>query len=179
LNGKNIFSSIFYALVLSLKLIKKRSDMKKLVLIVLSGMMLLGCQSAVNTVANKETSMHREIVDISRVSTDSFLQDRLEIIRVDKKEQKDGLLRVQVTVKNIRTSFGAQASSWIMGDNPYQIVYRFTWLDQEGMEVETAASTWIPTAIMPGDTVRFKAIAPHPRCKDFSLAIKENKDARD
>jgi len=152
--------------------------MKKLVVIVLSGIMLVACQSTVNTVGNKEKSMQREAVDVSRVSTDGFLQGRLEILRVDKKQQDDGLLRVQVTARNIRTGFWAQASSWFMGDNPYQVAYRFTWLDQDGMEVETAASTWIPKIIIPGDTVRFKAISPNPRCKDFSLAIKENKGAR-
>jgi uncharacterized protein YcfL len=84
-----------------------------------------------------------------------------------------------VTAINVRTGFWAQASSWFMRDNPYQVAYRFTWLDQDGMEVETAASTWIPIIIIiPGDTVRFKAISPNLRCKDFSLAIRENKDAR-
>jgi uncharacterized protein YcfL len=79
----------------------------------------------------------------------------------------------------VRTGFWAQATSWFMRDNPYQVAYRFTWLDQDGMEVETAASTWIPIIIIiPGDTVRFKAISPNLRCKDFSLAIRENKDAR-
>jgi len=152
--------------------------MSKLIVMVLSAIVLFGCQSTVNTVDNKEKSMHREAVDVSRVSTDSFLDGRLEIVRVDKSEQNDGLLRVQVTVRNIRTGFWAQIGSWFMGDNPYQVAYRFTWLDIDGMEVETAASTWLPKIIIPGDTVRFKAISPNPRCKDFSLAIRENKDAR-
>jgi len=152
--------------------------MSKLIVMVLSAIVLFGCQSTVNTVDNKEKSMHREAVDVSRVSTDSFLDGRLEIVRVDKSEQNDGLLRVQVTVRNIRTGFWAQIGSWFMGDNPYQVAYRFTWLDIDGMEVETAASTWLPKTIIPGDTVRFKAISPNPRCKDFSLAIRENKDAR-
>jgi hypothetical protein len=48
--------------------------------------MLFGCQSTVNTLENKEKSMQREAVGVSNVSTDSFLQGRLKIIRVDKKE---------------------------------------------------------------------------------------------
>ncbi|MDC9727822.1 MAG: YcfL family protein [Methyloprofundus sp.] len=151
--------------------------MKKL-MIVLSSIMLLACQATVNTVDNKKKSMQREAVDVSNVSTDSFLEGRLTIVRVDKSEQNDGLLKVQVTVINNRTGFWAQLGSWFMGDNPYQVAYRFTWLDKDGMEVETAASTWLPKTIIPGDTVRFKAISPNPRCKDFSLAIRENDNAR-
>lgn len=147
-------------------------------MIVLSSIMLLACQATVNTVDNKQKSMQREAVDVSNVSTDSFLEGRLTIVRVDKSEQNDGLLKVQVTVINNRTGFWAQLGSWFMGDNPYQVAYRFTWLDKDGMEVETAASTWLPKTIIPGDTVRFKAISPNPRCKDFSLAIRENDNAR-
>lgn len=147
-------------------------------MIVLSSVMLLACQATVNTVDNKQKSMQREAVDVSNVSTDSFLEGRLTIVRVDKSEQNDGLLKVQVTVINNRTGFWAQLGSWFMGDNPYQVAYRFTWLDKDGMEVETAASTWLPKTIIPGDTVRFKAISPNPRCKDFSLAIRENDNAR-
>ncbi|TXL05332.1 hypothetical protein BMR07_06205 [Methylococcaceae bacterium CS1] len=90
----------------------------------------------------------------------------------------DGLLKVQVTARNVRTGFWDQASSWYMGDNPYQIAYRFTWLDIDGMEVNTAASTWIPMTVVPGDTVRLHAISPNPRCKDFILSIRENDAAR-
>jgi uncharacterized protein YcfL len=71
-----------------------------------------------------------------------------------------------------------QISTWFMGDNPYQIEYRFTWLDKNGMEVKTAAGTWIPVSIVPGDTVRFNAVAPNPSCKDFLLSIRENISAR-
>jgi uncharacterized protein YcfL len=65
-----------------------------------------------------------------------------------------------------------------MGDNPYQIAYRFTWLDIDGMQVNTAASTWIPLTVVPGDTVRLNAMSPNPRCKDFTLSIRENDPAR-
>ncbi len=152
--------------------------MKKLFIIVLACYGLIACQSTVNTLDNKNKVMQQEPVDISHVSTDGFLQNRLEVVRVDKKEQRDGLLKVQVTLKNIRTGFWSQLGSWIMGDNPYQIAYRFTWLDSDGMEVETATSTWIPKTIIPGDTVRVTAISPNNECKDFTLSLRENDVAR-
>jgi uncharacterized protein YcfL len=141
-------------------------------------LMLCGCQSTVDTVENKQKNMQRDSVDTSRVSTDGFLQGRLKIIRVDKKQQPSGLLKVQVTARNTRTGFWSELGSWFMGDNPYHITYRFTWLDKDGMEVETAASTWIPLTVLPGDTIRLRAVSPNSRCKDFALSLREDLDAR-
>ncbi|NYT47271.1 MAG: hypothetical protein H0A75_06515 [Candidatus Methanofishera endochildressiae] len=88
------------------------------------------------------------------MSTDAFLKNRLEIIAVNKKELADGLLKVQVTARNVRTGFWDQASSWYMGDNPYQIAYRFTWLDIEGLGRTTPANPRFPKiTVVPGDIV--------------------------
>lgn len=152
--------------------------MKKLLIIVLSYYLLIACQSTVNTLDNKDKIMHQNPVDISRISTDDFLQNRLKVVRVDKKVQRDGLLKVQVTLKNMRTGFWAQIGAWFTGDNPYQIAYRFTWLDNNGIEVETATSTWIPKIIIPGDTVRITSISPNSKSKDFTLSLRENDNAR-
>jgi uncharacterized protein YcfL len=137
-----------------------------------------GCQSTVNTVENKNKTMKVEEVDTSRISTDSFLRRRLQFTRVNKVEKADGLLMVQVSAKNTRSGFFDQLSTWFMGDYPYQIEYRFSWFNKDGMEVQTATNTWIPKSIIPGDTVHFKAVAPNPSCKDFQLSIKENVNAR-
>ncbi len=140
--------------------------------IVLGGL-LCGCQNTVDTVANRQTDMQRRQVDTSRISTDSFIKRRLKIIRVDKVMRPDGLLQVQVTALNNRTGFFYELGSWFMNDNPYKIAYRFSWLDQNGMEVKTAASTWIPMTVIPGDSIRLQAVAPNPRCHDFILSLKE------
>ena len=154
--------------------------MKKILMlnVIVSIVFLTACQSTVNTVENKNKSMQTQEVDTSNISTDSFLRRRLQITRVNKVENPDGLLRVQVSAKNTRSGFFDQLSTWYMGDNPYQIEYRFTWFDKNGMEVKTATKTWIPLSVMPGDTVNLSAVAPNPLCKDFQLSIKENVDAR-
>jgi len=148
--------------------------MQKILIVFVACLMLCACQSTVNTVENKSKTMQRSSVDTSRVSTDSFLRRRLKIERVDKVQQKDGLLKVQVTAKNVRTGFWDQIGTWFMGDNPYQITYRFSWLDHDGMNVETATSTWIPMSVMPGDTIRIMSVSPNSKCKDFFLSIREN-----
>ena len=152
--------------------------MQKIYIITLICLLLFGCQATVNTVENEQKNRQLEVVDTSRVSTDAFLKKRLEIVSVDKRELDGGLLKVQVTARNVRTGFWAQLASWFMGDNPYQIAYRFTWLDINGMQVDTATSTWIPMTVIPGDSVRLNAISPNPRCKDFTLSIRENEAAR-
>lgn len=137
--------------------------------------MLTGCfQDTVNTVENSEKNMQAQSVDIQKVSTDSFLKGRLKIVRVDKVTLPDGLLKVQVSALNVRTGFFSEIWSWFTNDNPYSITYRFTWLDQNGMEVNTAASTWIPLTVVPGDTIRLSAVSPNSRCKDFVLSLREN-----
>lgn len=148
------------------------------ILIVLGCLLLSACQSTVNTVENKEKHMQRDSVDTSKVHTDNFLKRRLIIQRIDKVDLPGGFLKVQVTAKNIRTSLADQIGTWFMGDNPYQITYRFSWLDKNGMAVKTAAQTWVPLNVIPGDVVRFSAIAPNPRCKDFTLSLRENVAAR-
>ncbi len=142
--------------------------------VVVTGLLLIGCQDTVNTVGNRESNMQREKVDTSRVSTDSFINRRLKIERVDKKIKADGLMLVQVTAKNVRTGFFSEIGSWFMNDNPYKITYRFSWLDKDGMAVNTAASTWIPMTVIPGDTIRIQAVSPNSRCRDFILSLREN-----
>ncbi len=152
--------------------------MLKRLIIINTYALLLACQATVNTIENTETTMQRQEVDTSKIATDDFLKRRLAIDRVDKVEMPDGLLKVQVTATNTRTSFWDQASSWFMKDNPYQIAYRFGCLDENGMDVNTGSQTWIPMSVIPGDTIRIMAISPNARCKDFTLSIRENQDAR-
>ena len=152
--------------------------MKKSLIIIASCLLLFACQATVNTVENTDKSMQRQAVDTSKISTDNFLRRRLVIDRIDKVELPDGLLKVQVTATNLRTSFWDQVSSWYMKDNPYQIAYRFSWLDENGMDVKTGTQTWIPMTVIPGDTIRIMAVSPNARCKDFTLSIKENQEAR-
>jgi uncharacterized protein YcfL len=46
-------------------------------------------------------------------------------------------------------------------------------MDSNGMEVQTATSTWKEIDLIPGETKRIQSIGPTPRCKDFVVSIKE------
>jgi uncharacterized protein YcfL len=82
-------------------------------------------------------------------------------------------MMVQVTLRSDRVGFFSEMWSGITGENPYKIAYRFNWLDEAGMEVKTASSTWTELDLIPGETRRIQSVAPNARCKDFMLGLKE------
>jgi hypothetical protein len=137
--------------------------------IILTGV-LTGCMDTVNTTENTEKSMQRNFVKNKRVVTDGYLDRRLEVLRVDSETLPNGLLRVQVTLKSTRTGFW----DWLIkGDSPYKISYRFTWLNNAGMAINTASSVWTEKDVLPGDTVWISSVGPNSQCKDFVLKLRE------
>ena len=150
-----------------------RIKMNIWLLAAIPAMLLCGCQNTVNTVRPTEQVMRPQTIDGKKVYTDAFLNSRLKFESIIKNEQPDGLLKVQVTAVNVRVGPLDQFWSWFYWDNPYKISYRFTWLDRNGMEVNTPTSTWIPVVVIPGDVVRFTSIAPNAGCKDFILSVRE------
>ncbi|MCP3967077.1 MAG: YcfL family protein [Lentisphaerae bacterium] len=138
-----------------------------------AGIALCGCQNTVNTVENKNKEMQPQEVISKKVSTDSFLRDRLKIVRIDKKVNEAGLMKVQVTAVNVRTGFFHELWSSLSGGKPYKLLYKFTWLDKDGMAVPTPSANWLPMSVIPGDDVYFQAVAPNANCKDFKLSLRE------
>jgi len=129
-----------------------------------------GCQNTVNTVENENKTMTPEFMVNKRVVTDGILDSRLEVVSVDQQTLPSGFLKVQLTVRSKRVGFW----SWLFkGDEPYKIAYRFTWLNNSGMEVDTATNTWIEKDIIPGDTTFISGLAPNENCKDFLLRMRQ------
>ncbi len=120
---------------------------------------LSACNSPVNTVENTDKAMEKEFVKNKRVITDSALDNRLQVVSVDKQELPSGLLKVQVTFRNVRKS-------------DFKFAYRFQWFNEAGMEVATAAVTWIEKDVYGGEEFFLPAVAPNERCKDFKLFTK-------
>lgn len=63
--------------------------------------------------------------------------------------------------------------SGMTGENPYKIRYKISWLDQNGMSVESIFSTWKEVTIIPGEVTTIKGIAPQQNCKDFIMNLME------
>lgn len=141
--------------------------------LLLAALLPAGCQNTVNTVENTEKSAAVNNINDTRVITDRFLRDRLALRSVHTGRTAAGLLRVEVTAVNARTSAASQLWSWMTDENPYPVDYRFTWQDAQGMTVETPLSIWRTVTLYPGEIVNFQSVAPTPECQDFVLEIKE------
>ena len=135
--------------------------------------LIAGCQNTVNTVENTDKSAEANEIRDTRVITDRFLRDRLELRSVRTGRTEAGLLRVEVSAVNARTGAFSQFWSWMTGENPYPVDYRFTWQDAQGLTVETPLSIWRTVTVYPGEIVNFQSVAPTPACQDFVLEIKE------
>ena len=141
--------------------------------LLLAALLPAGCQNTVNTVENTEKSAAVNNISDTRVITDRFLRDRLALRSVKTGRTEAGLLRVEVSAVNARTSAASQFWSWMTDENPYPVDYRFTWQDAQGMTVETPLSIWRTVTIYPGEIVNFQSVAPTPECQDFVLEVKE------
>ena len=150
--------------------------MKKSVFAMLTAAVVVictGCQNTVNTVENEQKEFKRNYVKSKHISTDGYLRSRLVVDNISKATLPSGLTQAQVTLRSNRTGFFSEMWSHITGENPYKVSYRFNWLDANGMEVQTATSTWKELDLIPGETKRIQSIGPTPRCKDFVVSIKE------
>ncbi len=134
---------------------------------------LTGCQNTVNSVENADKNAIVQNVNDKRVVTDRFLRDRLAVTGVNVATNSNGLMQAQVAMVNTRTGFFSQIWSGMTGENPYNVNYRFRWMDENGMAQSGPTSTWQQKIIIPGETVYFQSVAPSSYCKDFMLDIKE------
>lgn len=134
-----------------------------------------GCQDTINTTRNTNPAMTPDNVDTSKFATDSFCRDRLALVSCRRAMTPGDVLMVQAEVRSERYGFWAETWSTIRNANPYHVLYRFDWFDENGMKVSTAADTWQEVIFIPGETKFLQGVAPNSRCKDFLLSVKEKR----
>ncbi|MCQ2379364.1 MAG: YcfL family protein [Victivallaceae bacterium] len=138
------------------------------------GMLFAGCQNTVNTMENEEKAMRPAIVDTKHFVSDSFCNNRLKLLSFRKSISQGGVMVVQAELRSERYGFFPEIWSWWRNDNPYHVLYRFEWLDSNGMNVATAGSDWVPVIFIPGETKFLRGVAPNSRCNDFVLSVVED-----
>ena len=127
------------------------------VLAAVAGLALLtGCASTVNTVERAAPIGQRQMVNDKRIITDTGLNRAVRIVGVN--ETPGEFLKVQVEVLNTTSSLKS-------------FNYRFEWFDQNGMLVNTPASTFISRQIEAKESLFISGIAPTPTAKDFRLKL--------
>lgn len=121
-----------------------------------------GCQNTVDTVGS----------DQKQVTTDAFLSNRVDVT-LQSNYRPDGTIVAQATVVSQRTGFFSEPWQAIFGGNPYQIEYRFDWLDENGMLINPVTSTWQKMELMPGETKYIKGVSPNANARDFKVHLKQ------
>jgi uncharacterized protein YcfL len=137
-----------------------KSKIAVFVCAVLATALLSSCNSPVNTVENTDKNYERNFVRNKRVEADEYLAKRLQIDSVDSEELPGGLMKAQVTVRNVKRA-----------DDKF--AYKFQWFNASGMEVSTSAQVWLEKIIIGGEVVYLSGISPNPSCKDFKIIMKE------
>nr|HPN83999.1 hypothetical protein [Victivallales bacterium] len=64
--------------------------------------LLSSCNSPVNTVENADKNWEKNFIRNKRVEADEYLAKRLQIDSVDSEELPGGLMKAQVTVRNVK-----------------------------------------------------------------------------
>ena len=54
------------------------------------------------------------------------------------------------------------------------VLYKFEWLDAQGMEIEANSSAWKPLVIYASEAKSIQGVAPDPRAREFKLKIRDS-----
>ncbi len=94
----------------------------------------------------------------TRIIIDSALDRTLRVLGVKSSTGLDGLLKIQVIVRNIT-------------DSPRWFSYRIEWFDENGVALPMASADSLPWMLLAGETSSFVATAPAVTAKDFGVAF--------
>ena len=122
--------------------------------------LLAGCQT-VNTTETAQPSYQKNMVSEKRVITDSSLARKVEILGVNDAMTPEGFLKVQVELRNNKSSM-------------QRFSYKFEWFDANGMAVGGPASVALSRQIEGKETLFLSGMAPVPSARDFRLKLYEN-----
>jgi uncharacterized protein YcfL len=94
----------------------------------------------------------------TRIIIDNALDRTLRVANVISSTGRDGLLKIQINVKNIT-------------DSPRWFSYRIEWFDKDGVLLRGASGDVLPWMLLAGETSSIVATAPAVTAKDFGVAF--------
>lgn len=121
-------------------------------------LLLLGAVAVGLAVSGCRITTAPETVQLStkEVSVTSRTLARWLEIGELRKADRDGKIEGQVTVWNRKT-------------RDCQFEYIFHWLDEDGLEIDTPASVWVPISLAGKQQKNLKSTAPTNKATDFLL----------
>ena len=123
---------------------------------------LPGCATNVNTVERAQSQATPDFVSDKRVVTDNSLARTVRVNSVNQATVSGNLLKIQATLENLKS-------------NPRTIRYKFEWIDQSGMAVNSPNETWKTLMLQGRETTMISSVAINPRAVDFVLKLSEYK----
>jgi uncharacterized protein YcfL len=117
--------------------------------------MTFGCAKSVNQV---DLSASNEFAWVQKDPTDPWLNN-IARVQTARKAFEGDILRVQVVVMN--TDHVAN-----------RFRYRYVWMDENGMEIDTPMTTWETIRIEGKQTKALNGTGPNARARDCRLELK-------
>lgn len=124
------------------------------------GLLFAGCATNVNTVERAQSQATPNYVADKRVITDNTLANTFRVLSVNQTTVSGNLLKIQVTVENLRSSLKT-------------LNYKFEWTDKDGMAVGSPNETWKTIQVEGRETQTITTVAVSPRAVDFLLKLRE------
>ena len=124
---------------------------------------LSGCATNVNTVERAQPQATPEYVADKRVITDNTLARTVRVNSINQAIVSGNLMKIQATLENLK-------------NNPRNIRYKFEWIDQSGMAVNSPTETWKTLMLQGRETTMISTVAINPRAVDFVLKLSEYKE---
>ena len=119
-----------------------------------------GCASNVNTYERAESQATPNVIADKRVITDNTLAGLIRVVSINQGTVSGNLLKIQATVENLRNS-------------TRNVNYKFEWIDQEGMALDSANETWKTLVLQGRETTTISTVAVSPRAVVFKLKFRE------
>lgn len=122
---------------------------------------LAGCSNTnVNTYERAESKATPSYVADKRVITDETLAGTVRVVSVNQSTVSGNLLKIQATVENLRNSIRT-------------VNYKFEWISQDGMAIDSPNETWKRLVLQGRETTTISTVAVSPNAVDFKLKFRE------
>ena len=125
-----------------------------------AALLLAGCASNVNSYERAESQATPNNIADKRVITDNTLAGLVRVVSINQSTVSGNLLKIQATVENLRNS-------------TRNVNYKFEWIDQDGMALDSANETWKTLVLQGRETTTISTVSVSPRAVDFKLKFRE------
>lgn len=119
-----------------------------------------GCATNVNTYERAESNATPNYVADKRVITDNTLAGTFRVVAINQGTVSGNLLKVQATVENLKNKLRT-------------LNYKFEWIDENGMAVDSPNETWKAIQLQGRETQTISTVAITPKAVDFRLKFRE------